>query len=358
MRQWYLPRMTARILVVRLSALGDIVFAVPAVAALRERFPDAKIDWLVEDRFEGLVRSLPLIDEVLTFPRRRWKEAGFARGLGVMAGHVRHLRARVPYDAILDFQGNLKSTAQLRFVRGELKIGFDKGVSKEGAARQYDLKVADPGRVSRARRDLALVQRLLSHHRLEPFDDSMPKVAPWPLRSAAVRDIAAAISSDHDDFVLLHHGFTEYGRDKEWPIEHWAELCKRLHAAGQQPRLLWTPAERERAEQILAAAEGTAGLAPETASLDHLMALLDASQLVIGTDSGPVHLAALRGSKVLCLFGPTDPVRFVPPGPRVTAIAARGTELEPPRRDRSRRSPLMDELLPSAVFDAAQGLLA
>lgn len=356
--------MTARLLVARLSALGDIVFAVPAVAALRERFPDAQIDWLVEDRFEGLVRSLPLIDDVLVFPRKQWKNAGFGKpagfgsGLRAMLRHVSELRGRAPYDAILDFQGNLKSSLQLGQVDALLRVGFDKGVAKEGAHRRYQLRVPDPGRVPRAARDYSLVRAFLARRFPEETPaPEPPAVAPWPLEAKAVREILGAIESDVPEFILLHHGFTTYGRDKEWPVEHWAELCKSLRAAGHRPRLLWTPAERDRAEQILIAAEGTVTLAPATPSLDHLMALLDQAQLLVGTDSGPLHLSALRGNPVLALYGPTDPVRFAPPGPRAHTVRAQEDDAEPPPRDRSRRAASMDALLPESVFAAVANLL-
>lgn len=355
--------MTARLLVARLSALGDIVFAVPAVTELRARFPDAQIDWLVEDRFEGLVRSLPMLDQVHVFPRKAWKSSGWGKFIGLgqgaqaMRAHLSQLRRLEPYDAILDFQGNLKSSMQLKLVRGELRLGFDRGVSKEGAHRRYDLRVPDPGRVPRAQRDFELVRALLKHHRYTDIPEHPPSVSPWPLQATAVRETLAAIAADVPDFVLLHHGFTAYGRDKEWPVEHWGTLCQQLRAAGIRPRLLWTPAERDRAEQILIAAEGTATLAPATPSLDHLMALLDAAQLTIGTDSGPLHLAALRGNRVLALYGPTDPVRFAPPGPQARTIRALAGDAEPPARDRSKRAACMDALLPEQVCAAARSIL-
>lgn len=355
--------MPARILVARLSALGDVVFAMPAVAALRDALPTVEVDWLVEDRFAGLVQGLPLVDRTLVFPRKAWREGGLGKprgwggGMRAMWDHWRMLREAGPYDAVLDFQGNLKSTMQLQAVRAGLRVGFERGVSKEGAHRRYDLLVPDPGRVPRAQRDLELVRRLLQHHDHPAVPEHPPAVPAWPLEAQAVRDTLAALEADTPRVVLLHHGFTSYGQDKEWPIEHWAALCRLLREAGHRPRLLWTPAERDRAEQILIAAKGTAALAPATSSLDHLMALLDAAELLIGTDSGPVHLSALRGNRVLALYGPTDPVRFRPPGPRAQTLRADPSDAEPPPRDRSRRAASMDALPPAEVFAQAQSIL-
>ena len=88
------------------------------------------------------------------------------------------------------------------------------------------------------------------------------------------------------------------------------------------------------------------------------MALLDRAQLLIGTDSGPLHLAALRGNPVLALYGPTDPVRFAPPGSRAHTLRDQEGDAEPPRRDRSRRAPSMDALLPERVAERALAILA
>jgi len=354
--------MGLRFLVSRLSALGDVVFAVPAVQALRERFPDASIDWLVEDRNAALVQSLPGLDRVFVFPRKRWKEAGigkplpFGSGAAAMWQHYQSLRKAPQYDAVFDFQGNLKSSMQLRWVRAGTRVGFDRSVSKEGAERRYNLLASDPGRVPRAQRDLQLVHRYLAELHGDSHPPELPTVAAWQLDPQAVLEVDQAIATDTPDFVLIHHGFTPYGRDKEWTVEAWGELCRLLRESGRRPRLLWTPGERDRAEQLLIAAQGSATLAPATPSLQHLMALLDRAQLLIGTDSGPVHLSALRGNPVLALYGPTDAVRFRSPGPKVHTYTTVPADQEPPKRDRSRRSPLMDAISPSAVFSEVEKL--
>ena len=140
-------------------------------------------------------------------------------------------------------------------------------------------------------------------------------------------------------------------------MESWVELIRNLTELGHRVRLLWTPGDRAHIDAILAQTPGAA-LAPETSSLEHLMALLDQSALTIGTDSGPVHLAALRGNQVLGLYGPTDPVRFAPPSSNAHIMSALPLEQEPSKRDRSCRSALMEEISPNAVLDQALTLLA
>ncbi|MFQ5749783.1 MAG: glycosyltransferase family 9 protein, partial [Planctomycetota bacterium] len=119
-------RPDARVLFVRLSALGDMVFALPALQALRHHLPQARVDWLVEDRHAAFPAGHPGVDEVIVFPRAPWKRArGLGRlgAMGRISDHLLRLRRRNPYDAVLDFQGNLKSALHLLFCRSPLKVG-------------------------------------------------------------------------------------------------------------------------------------------------------------------------------------------------------------------------------------------
>ncbi len=330
----------ARVLAVRLSALGDVVFAMPAVRALRQLVPQGRLDWLTEDRHDELVRGFPGVDEVIRFPRAGFRRPG---GKAAMLRHLRALRGR-RYDLVVDFQGNLKSALHLFLLKAPRKLGFDRPTAREGAQRFLDERVPDPGRVPRAERDLALVRRL-------GFAGPAPAPGPWPLRVPAVSPLPGPAPR-----VLLHSSVTRYGRDKEWPRPAWVALARRLAAAGCAVEMLWTPSDRAAVEALVAEA-GCASLAPPTPGLQELMALTDAADLLIGTDSGPVHLAAVRGTPVLALFGPTDPLRYAPPGPRARTISVLPDGEAPPVRDRSCRSPLMDALEPEAVTAAALDLL-
>ncbi len=353
-----------RILVLRLSALGDLVFALPALQALRHQFPQAHLAWLTEDRHAGLLRGHPEVDEVLVFPRSLWRGTrGLRRlpALGALADHLLTLRRGRPWDLVLDFQGNLKSALHLLFLPLERSVGFDRPVAREGAWRFLRERVPDPGRVHRSERDLALVRHL-------GYRGPIPQPAPWPLSRQAREAVDLRLGHElatpprarpGGPVVLLHVEVSDYGRDKEWPQERWRELAAGLAAAaGARVLVLWTAASRRRALDFVQAAEGACELAPPTPDLEHLMALTDRASLLIGTDSGPVHLAALRGTRVLALFGPTDPLRYRPPGPRVEVLSALAEGQEPPPRDRSRRSPLMEALDTPRVLEAALGMLS
>jgi len=333
----------ARVLVVRLSALGDLVFALPVLPALRRALPGCTIDWLAEDRCADLPRSHPLVAETLVFPRGAWRGG---RGFFAVWRQLRALRARPPYDLILDLQSNLKSALHLHYLRGR-KAGFDAPLAREGAQRFVDVRAPDPGRVHRCARDLSVLEAA-------GLCVGAPEYASWPLPAGA----AAGLARPDSPYVLLHVSVTAYGRDKEWPAGNWADLARALRAAGRRPLALWTPGDRPRVDEIVARAGGALELAPATPSLAALMALCDGAELLIGTDSGPVHLAALRGSRVLALFGPTDPVVYAPPGPRARVLYAGAPGAEPPPRDRSRRSPWMERITAEAAAAAALASLS
>jgi len=350
-----------RILLVRLSALGDLVFALPALQALRHLFPQARIAWLAEDRCAALPRSHPEVDETLVFPRGRWRRArgpgAHLRALGELADHFLGLRKHGRFDLVLDLQGNLKSALHLLCLRAGHTLGLDRPASREGARFFVRQRVPDPGRVHRVERDLALVRAL-------GWTGPPPAAIRWVVETQAARDVDLRLghflavpeeAREGGPLVLLHTEVTAYGRDKAWPEERWLALARILtREHGARVLLLWDESSRLRVLRRVEAAAGHATLAPPTPSLEHLMALTDRAALVVGTDSGPVHLAAYRGTPVLCLHGPTDPQRYRPWGPRVRVLHALPDDELPPPRDRSRPSPLMARI-PVAEVAAAAG---
>lgn len=355
----------ARILVIRLSALGDLVFALPAVQAMRHQWPQARVDWLAEDRCAGLLEYHPHIDEVLVYPRSKWKQARGLRqrmrSLGELSEHFLEIRKRPKYDLILDFQGNLKSALHLLFAPGETTVGFDKPAAKEGAHRFVGTRVKDPGRVPRIERDLALVRAMGYQGPIPtPHSWELPREAERAVHMRLHHPLAVPAQANPDGpVVLLHTEVTSYGQDKLWPSDYWLELTRHLVTAlGARVLLLWTPGDRQKVMAKVDQSQGCCALAPPTPSLQHLMALTDQAALLIGTDSGPVHLAAYRGTPVVALYGPTDPQRYAPYGKHVQVVCALESSMEPPPRDRSGPSPLMNQIRPSQVWEVAEKYLS
>jgi lipopolysaccharide heptosyltransferase I len=292
------------ILVIRLSSLGDVLMSVPAVRALRQRFPGAHISWLAEGSVTGILAHQDFIDEVIFFPRaaltRHLKSGHFATEAYILRDFLRDLRKR-EYDCILDLHGIAKSVALMRLARGKRRIGFGKTFAKDMSHLFYGEKVeGTEKRIHKVERNM-LAARYLGCG--DPPGDA-------PLH---VHDSARAYI---DDF-LGSHGITPpviavnpfASRDstfKRWPLERYADLIGMIRRERMgSVIIIWGPGEREEAQRLAAMVGDGARLACQT-DIAQLYALLSRSAVYIGGDTGTTHLASAAGVPVLCLFGPPD----------------------------------------------------
>jgi len=298
-----------RILLVRLSSLGDVVQCLPALAAVRAAKPDAEIGWLVEDRHAGVLVGHPHVDRLFTFERR-------AGGLRAAMKLRRELAAWRP-DVAVDLQGNLKSGTLTRLSGAPRRIGLPRGESRESAhVFATETVAAGPPLEHRADRALRLVGALGATGRAPAAPPAIP-----PEAAARVASELAAAGVARREFALLVPGTSAFGAFKRWPPERFGALAKRLRAERGRPSLVaYGPDERALADAVVAASDGAARVAPETRGLGELLALLESAALVVGADSGPVVLAAALGVPTVALFGPKDPAIYAPRGPR-TEIA-------------------------------------
>ena len=222
------PDSRPRILVLRLSALGDVILAMTAVATLRRAMPHAHITWLVEDRFQGLLHGLADIDEVLVFPRNRWR--GRAKRIGTLfptigeaAVFLRDLRRR-RFDLTLDFQGNLKSAVFNFAARSPRRVGFVRGASREMNHLANNEHVTPPPDTRhRLHKDLSLVAGF------EGVGDSVaPTFRLRPEDETVARDFLEEVGLAGRPFAVLHPGTSKFGDFKRWPTGKYAERAAKL----------------------------------------------------------------------------------------------------------------------------------
>ena len=289
-----------RTLVVRLSALGDLVHTLPVVAALRRGDPTGRIDWLVDERFKELVDLVPAIDRRMTWPRRGSSLSSYYRA-------IRELR-RERYDVALDVQGLFKSGAAAWLGGATRVVGFDRTGLREPAASWFHTERAlatSPGHV--IEKNLTLV----SHLGVDPRPWSFPIETPPTSVVARVRE---QLSLDGEEpFVVVNPGSA--WPSKCWPPARYGELAQRMSAElGSRVVVAWGPGEQDLAAAVVDAAAGAAVLAPPTDIRD-LVSLLRAASLVVGGDTGPLHLAMAARTPVVAIYGPSDPVRNGPWGP-------------------------------------------
>jgi len=280
------------ILIVRLGALGDVVHAVPAAAALRRAFPAAGIDWLVDAKHRAIVDLVTAVDRVV--PLESPNLAGWTAAL-------RALR-QTAYDVAIDLQGLMKSAVLARASGAARVIGFSIWHLREKGARPFysDAHEAEGGHV--IRKNLRLL------HALGVEDDAIR----FPLAevpSAALEALRRAIPAERG-FALVNAGAA--WPNKRWPADRFGELASFLRdACGLTPVVLWGPGEEGLADAVIAASSNAAVAAPPTGVAD-LVALARAAALVVSGDTGPLHIATAVGTPSVALFGPTDPERNGP----------------------------------------------
>lgn len=270
-----------RILVLRLSALGDVIHTVPAVCLLR---PAADVSWVVEAPYAELVE---IVARVTAIPVRlkRWSRKPIASQREARAA-VSRMRG---FDVAVDFQGLMKSAGLAWVARAPIRVGFDRNAIREKPALLFtNRKVA----VDHSRHVVEWNNQLAA----SITTNRVPSEAPWP-----------AFAADPDRKVAKYAGrivlLPAAGRaDKQWPVDRFRAIADRYRG---NTVVAWGPGERQLAEAV------GGEVAPQT-SLRELAALLRDARLVIGGDTGPLHLAAALGTRVLGLYGPTDPVRNGP----------------------------------------------
>ena len=302
----------ARILLVRLSAMGDVLQSLTALATLRHARPDATIGWLVEDRHADLLRGHPHVDELFIYRRRDLRGGG---ALAVLRKLRRELRAFAP-DVAVDLQGNLKGALLSRLSGAPRRIGLPPGEAREGAhLAATETVAAGAVREHRSDRALRLVAPLL--------EGATPKATPTlaPLPDGVAERVAGELAGFDRPPALLVPGTSEFGRFKRWPAPAFGRLAVRLRDELGLPVCVTAgPGEDELADAVVQASDGAAVRAPATGSLHDLRALFEQAAVVVGADSGPVLLSALTGTPTVALFGPKDPLVYGPLGPRAAAV--------------------------------------
>lgn len=287
-----------RILLVRPSALGDVARTVPALASLRRAFPEATIDWLVRDTFTDAIAAHPALDEVLPFPRARFRR--FGRSAAVTREVVAWLRGlgRRGYDAAFDLQGLLRSGAFTQASRAPRRVGF--ADAREGAWLAYNRR----HRVEATH----TVDRMLGLLEAEGIDPTPDMRLYVPEADGAWAD---AWLSDQG-LVAGRYALvapTAMWRSKQWPAERFDVVVERLdHYEMQAAVVVGAADERAMAAPLLRGATAVPRIdMVGRTSVGRLMALIERSAVALCNDSAALHLAVGLGRRCVGVFGPTDP---------------------------------------------------
>jgi heptosyltransferase-1 len=296
-----------RLVLTRLSALGDIVHTWPLAVALKAADPGFHLTWVVERAFAPLVEGHPAVDAVVTVTTKAWRRRPLALATRYEIGVLRSRLRELEPDACLDPQGTLKSSLVCRLSAAPRRIGLARPWRREIlAGHAYTETMAGAsGRAHVTATNLEFV-RIAGGAPVSP--------APAPDGRWLLGDRADPPSPG----VVLLPGA---GRpEKVLAVATLADVAQRLAADGLGVTVAWGPGEEPRAADIVRRSKGTAELAPPT-SIVELATLMAAAVGVVGGDTGPVHLAASLGVPTLGVFLTTDPDRNGPRGPRVDVVS-------------------------------------
>lgn len=339
------PGEIGKVLVIRLSSIGDIVHALPAVSALAAAHPRAKIDWVVEERYASLIEDNRHLHRVIRLDTIGWrKHRTRAQTLRQIAGALREVRAE-QYDAVIDFQGLIKTSVLARVCRAKRRIGYARFRHREpGAGLFYTTEVEPPENAHAVEENLALAASLGA--RAESWTFPLPQ-REEDERYASDRLAAAGIG----EFIIVNPGGGWVA--KRWSPDNYARLIERVSSAAEAfPRVVLTgsPADEADAQRILLH-PGCGQVRFIPTSLTQYVSLARRARLFVGGDTGPMHLAAALGTPVVAILGPTDPRRN---GPfRHDDIALSNNSAVNHSR-RSRRQTFLEGVAVEEVFEAVK----
>ncbi len=313
-----------RLLVVRLSAMGDVIHTLPAVYALRLAFPQAFIGWLIEERWAELLcapgfsrrgtRSplRPLVDEVHTVNLKSWGRSLYSISTAQRIATVWNDVRGAHYDIAIDLQGAMRSALLARW-SGALRVYGAAEPRESPASLWYTQKAIAHGR--------HVIEQNLSV--AEAITGGRAKLSPPDISSQLPRDSEAEARIEQQlagrgigDFAILNPG-AGWGA-KRWPAERYGEVARALADRGLGSILNYGPGE----EELVRVAEATSGGIAQgmRCSITELIALTRRARLFIGGDTGPLHLAAALRIPVVAIYGPTDPARNGPYGTRSVVL--------------------------------------
>jgi lipopolysaccharide heptosyltransferase I len=337
-----------RFLVIRLSSIGDIVHALPAVAALGDGFPGAEIDWVIEKRHAPLLSGNPYIHRAIKLDTLNWRnELLSPRTLEEIVGTGMALR-EAHFDAAIDFQGLIKSAFLARLSRSSVRLGFSEYWLREPLAGVfYSDRVSPRGRRHVIEMNLSLVERLGA----APVPRDRWKF-PLPRNEAGDQDVENRLASlDAGEFIVLHPGGG--WKSKCWAPENYSELIRRLEKEIPEKIILTgSPDEEPLVRTILSGAAS-----PRTfyfpSTILHLIALARRARLFVGGDTGPVHLAEAAGAPVVEIFSVAEPVNTPERnGPFRAQDIAVSNRNGAPRRTRNKNSDYLRDVSVETVLAA------
>jgi len=316
-----------RILIVRLSAMGDVIHTLPAAQLLRDAFPNAMIGWVIEERWAELLcapgapkrgqlsAQRPLADWVHTVNLAGWRKSLFS--LPTLTGMVKvwnDIRS-MHYQVAVDLQGAIRSAVLARWSGAAVVFGASE--PRESPASVWYTRKVITGAGHVIDQNLAIAKAVVDWHRDGSSTEFRKPAVQFPRDSNAEARMQQWLSAaGFGDFAIVNPG-AGWGA-KRWPAERYGQVARSLADRGLRSIVNFGPGEDDLARAAESASAGTAKAI--RCSISELIALTRCAKLFIGGDTGPLHLAAALHVPVVAIFGPTDPARNGPYGTRSVVL--------------------------------------
>jgi lipopolysaccharide heptosyltransferase I len=363
-----------KILLIKLSAVGDVVHTIPVLNKLRRRYPTAQLDWLVTPAIAELLRHHPAITNVIEFEREAWSKPWRLTPFASYARLAAKLRAAA-YDLVVDMHGQFRTAALTLATGAPARIGFDRPRANvwDASPRKFPEQarkhawqgaregswVAYTHHIRVPTLDLHAVDRYLNVGPILGLDRE-PADFFFPIPQPAI---------SHVDALLNEHGAGRAGivvmapgtiwETKRWGSDKFAKVAGHFLSRGFAVILIGSQRERAVCEEVAALAPGAVDLAGMT-TLSELAALICRSAISITNDSGPMHLAVALDRPVVSIFGPTDPI-WIGPYRRASAVLQADLECSPcylrRLKDCHHDHACMGGVSPVAVIERAESIV-
>jgi len=319
-----------RILIVKLSSIGDVVHTLPAAATLRRAFPEARIAWVVERKASAILNDSPIIDDIIEVDSRAWRRRWHSsETLSDISSTLKRLRGRGPFergafDVAVDFQGLIKSGLLTFASRARRRIGFETGELREGTSRLFLTEQVGTSPFKHViDKNLALVHRVLADYSRLSQEGALARLQPTPGEIASGKrtpkyEFPISVSAEDEEFAdeAARGWMTPFAiinpgggwSTKLWPPDRYGQIADWLHRQCDMKSIITFGPGEERLAQLVAAS-CRSGARPLASTLKQFVAIARRAELFIGGDTGPLHLAAACGTPIVGIYGPTAPER-------------------------------------------------
>ncbi len=300
-----------KILFIRLSAIGDVIRVIPAMESVRITYPDAQIDWVVEQKASDVITGHPAINQCIIFQRSKDIRTSIKYFVEICK-----LIRKNHYDLVLDFHGILKSGFLSFISKAPYRISFAPPRAQELSYIFSTHRISLPKDqiLTRVDENFILVDAIGA----EKIDDWMGMIIP-PEIEEEVQKLLQTLFETNKKLILIHPPVER--PEKQWPHENFAKLADLLISDGRFEVLFtWGPGQLDTIKQITKQMQYPVLVSPQLPTLKHLASLISNASIFISGDTGPMHLAWLLQQPAICIFGGTNPEQHAPKGPHYRVL--------------------------------------